>query len=83
MYYDRSLKNGEPFHQGDMVQILIGPHRDRIVRVRDAFDIASWAGSHRILVDLGDEIKEDENVFTSIQILRVATEGEANTNQAE
>ncbi|QEG33595.1 hypothetical protein [Bythopirellula goksoeyrii] len=71
-YYSRSLKNGEPFQQGEMVHVLVGPFRDRVVRVLDSFDIAPWAGAHRIRVDLGTETKDDENIFSSIQILRVS-----------
>jgi len=81
MYYSRSLRNGEPFQHGDMVQILVGPFRDRIVRVLNSFDIAEWAGAHRIRVDLGTETKGDENVFQSIQILRVAKSEETEEAQ--
>lgn len=72
MYYDRSLKNGEPFRPGEMVHILVGPYRDRIVRVTKAYDRGSYAGAHRICVDLGCEAKGGEDVFESIQILRVS-----------
>jgi hypothetical protein len=71
MYYDRSLKNGEPFHKGDLVQILVGPHRDCVVPVIEAYDYASFAGAHRICVDLGPDVKD--NVFRSTQIVRVST----------
>ena len=71
LYYARSLKNGEPFHIGDKVQVLSGPHRDRIVRVVNVFDIADWAGGHRIEVELGAAVKEDHRVFRSTQVLRV------------
>ena len=74
LYYNRSIMNGEPFKQGDMVQILVGPFKDRVVRVLSTFDIGSYAGAHRIRVDLGTETKDDENMFTSIQILRVSDE---------
>jgi hypothetical protein len=68
LYYDRSVRNGEPFHAGDMVQILVGPHRDRVVRVIKAFDCGAYAGGHRITVDLGAE----EEDFRSHQILRMS-----------
>jgi hypothetical protein len=70
LYYDRSLKNGEPFKRGDTVQILVGQHRDRIVPVIEAFDYAPYAGGHRIRVDLGPDVKD--NVFGSSEILRLA-----------
>ena len=73
LYYDRSRKNGEPFHEGDMVQILVGQHRDQVVRVYRALDIASYAGAHRVYVDLGEEAKKSgRDIFKSYQIVRVA-----------
>ena len=81
MYYDRSLKNGEPFHIGDVVQVLVGPHRDRIVRVVKVFDIAEWTGAHRIQVDLGADVKEDDKVFRSTQVLRVKSAQHAEENK--
>ena len=73
MYYDRSLKNGEPFHEGDMVQILVGPYRDCIVRVIEAFDYAAYTGAHRVRVGLGTDAEDGEDVFRSIEILRVSS----------
>lgn len=73
LYYGRSRKNGEPFREGDMVQILVGPHRDRVARVYRALDIASWAGAHRVYVELGeDEKAAGRDVFKSYEIVRVA-----------
>jgi hypothetical protein len=72
--YGRSLKNGEPFHQGDTVQILKGPHRDRVVRVVNAFDIGDYAGAHRVRVDLGETGEDGEDVFGSTEVLRVSSE---------
>jgi hypothetical protein len=72
--YYRSLKNGEPFHQGDTVQILTGPHRDRIVRVVSVFDIGYYAGAHRVRVDLGETGEAGEDVFESTEVLRVLSE---------
>lgn len=83
MYYDRSLKNGEPFHSGDMVQILVGPHRDRVVRVIEAFDYAACAGAHCIRVDLGVEARKYENLFRSTQILKVSSSSEEKQNEDE
>ena len=72
LYYNRSLKNGEPFHEGDVVQILVGPHRDQIAKVYKAWDIASWAGAHRVQVDLGENEKsKGRDIFKSYQIFRI------------
>ena len=72
IYYNRSLKNGEPFHKGETVQILVGPYRDSIVSVIKAWDAAEYAGGHRIHVDLGSELEDNEIIFTSTEILRVS-----------
>jgi hypothetical protein len=72
IYYNRSLKNGEPFHKGETVQILVGPYRGRIVPVMEAWDAAEYAGGHRIHVDLRSEVEDNENIFTSTEILRVS-----------
>lgn len=72
LYCDRGVRNGEPFRKGDVVRILVGPHRDRIVRVLDAFNIADYAGAHRIRVELGEDVgQEDEDLFRSYQVLLV------------
>jgi len=72
LYYNRSLKNGEPFHEGDVVQILVGPYRDRVAKVYKVWDLASWAGAHRVRVDLGEKEKtESRDVFSSYQIFRI------------
>jgi amino acid permease len=73
LYYDRSKKNGEPFHEGDMVHILTGPHCDRVARVDKAWDAAPWAGAHQIQVALGEKARQDgSDVFESRQIVRVS-----------
>jgi hypothetical protein len=73
LYYIRSVDNGEPFREGDLVHILVGHHRDRVVRVLETQDIAPWAGAHRVRVDLGTSVgKDGEDVFRSYQILLVA-----------
>jgi len=33
VYYTRGRLNGAPYHEGDYVQILVGPHRGWVVRV--------------------------------------------------
>jgi hypothetical protein len=75
MYYMRSVENGEPFVRGDMVQILAGPFRDRVARVLSTFEMDNCAGSHRIRVDLGAEVKDDDSMFSSFEILRIAKAG--------
>ncbi|HEY4760490.1 MAG TPA: KOW motif-containing protein, partial [Thermoguttaceae bacterium] len=65
IYYDRGLKNGAPFREGDMVRILVGPHRDRIVKV-----YAMWQGN-TVRVELGDkEKREFKDIFSPAQLLR-------------
>src|SRR5438477_4862292 len=39
IYHARGEMNGGPFRKGDLVRILCGPHRDRIVRV-----YSTWQG---------------------------------------
>jgi hypothetical protein len=74
LYYDRSVQNGEPFHEGESVHILVGPYRGRIARVSKAWDVAPWAGAHRVQVDLGaTEREQGQDVFRSYQVCRVAS----------
>jgi hypothetical protein len=72
LYFDRSCDNGEPFQQGDLVHILVGPHRDRVVPVRKAWNIGDYAGGHRVSVDLDEVWTDGEEVFPSYQVLLVA-----------
>jgi hypothetical protein len=70
-YYFRSQKNGEPFHEGEWIQILIRKHRDQIARVREVYDLG-YAGGHLVRVNLGDEKDAVSiNLFHSWQIIRV------------
>lgn len=71
LYFERSLDNGEPFQEGDLVQIIVGPHRDKTVRVKSTFEVGEYAGAHRICVDLGQDVSEEDSLFTSLQILRI------------
>jgi hypothetical protein len=71
LYHDRSLQNGEPFRAGDLVHILVGPHRDRVVRVLKTWNIGDYTGAHRVRVDLGEVWKDGEDVFLSHQVLLV------------
>ncbi|MFP4052741.1 MAG: KOW motif-containing protein [Phycisphaerae bacterium] len=65
VYAERERANGGPFEPGDRVQILAGPHRDKIVHVRE-----KWQGN-QVRVDLGE--RDDERfteVFSPWQLLR-------------
>ena len=65
MYYGWGLKNGSPFHVGDRVRILVGPHRDCIARV-----YSLWQGDC-VRVELGAEEKEVfHDIFSPTQLLR-------------
>jgi hypothetical protein len=57
IYYFRGRINGAPFHVGDHVQILVGPNRDRIVRVE-----AVWENNRQVCVELGDSEKKGVQV---------------------
>lgn len=72
-YHSRSMANGEPFAVGDMVQILVGPDRDRIVPVVKVYNMGDRTGSHRVHVELGTEDGYGENVFSSFQVLRIVS----------
>ncbi len=64
-----------PYAVGDSVQILVGPHRGRNVRVYDV-----WASRRQLRVELDDAAREQvTDVFWFEQVLRVdaeAPEGE-------
>jgi hypothetical protein len=65
LYYGRGIKNGGPFHEGDQVLILTGPHKGRIVKV-----YAQWQGN-TVRVELGDLVKETcKDIFSPTQLLR-------------
>lgn len=65
LYHDRCLKNGGPFHEGDIVRILVGPHKGRVVRV-----YSTWRWD-TVRVELGDSEKEtSRDIFSQTQLLR-------------
>ena len=65
LYKARCLKNGAPFHVGDHVQILVGHHRGRVVRV-----YSGWR-DESVRVEFGEKEKEQfKDIFDSIQLLR-------------
>jgi hypothetical protein len=58
--------NGAPFHTGDMVHILVGPHRDCVVRV-----YVVWASRGQVRVALGEQEEHDvKDVFLNIEVCR-------------
>jgi hypothetical protein len=63
-YHFQAWRNGAPFRPGDRVRILVGPHRDRITRVR-----SRWQGDS-LRVELGPEEDETFNdIFSPTQLL--------------
>lgn len=70
LYRYRAIKNGGPFKQGDIVQILVGSYRGQIARI-----YSSWQGDS-VRVELGEQAKEGFNdVFAQTQLLRVTEAG--------
>jgi hypothetical protein len=66
LYYARGLKNGAPFHEGDLVRILFGTNRDRVVRVYEV-----WESRDQVRVVLGEQERKDvTDVFSPYQICR-------------
>ena len=62
--------NGAPFHEGDMVRILTGPHRDRVCRI-----YALWSERGQVRVDLGESAAKDvTDVFSYVEICRLRSE---------
>jgi hypothetical protein len=65
LYRRQGIENGGPFREGDVVQILAGPHKGRITRV-----YTTWQGVS-IRVDLGEkEKKRRRDVFSPVQLLK-------------
>ena len=66
IYHWRATLNGAPFHVGDRVRILVGPHRDRVVQV-----YAVWIERSQVCVEL-DELSKTEakDVFSFTQVCR-------------
>ncbi|MFQ5962438.1 MAG: hypothetical protein ACE5MG_13695 [Candidatus Methylomirabilales bacterium] len=60
--------NGAPFHVGDRVRILVGPHRDRVVEVYEV-----WDERRQVRVELGEvERNQVEDVFSFGSVCREA-----------
>ena len=73
IYSYRARLNGAPFLPGDQAEILVGPHRGRIVQVLEALD-----GRGKIRVDLGEKTSSKRkgmflagDFFEETQLLRV------------
>jgi hypothetical protein len=65
LYNARCHKNGAPFRVGDHVQILVGRHRGRVVRV-----YSGWRDDC-VRVELGErEAEKFKDIFDPIQLLR-------------
>jgi hypothetical protein len=65
-YHAQGLRNGAPFHPGDRVRILAGPHRGRIVEVREV-----WAFRSQIRVEIDAKATEDAtDEFSPTEICR-------------
>ncbi len=61
-----SFLNGQPFREGDWVRILVGPHRDRVVRVYQV-----WKERDEVRVELGEqEAKDVKDVFSNVEVCR-------------
>lgn len=66
LYYARAKLNGAPFHVGDYVQVLVGPHCDQIAKI-----YSTWQGG-TFRVELGpDAEKSFTDIFSEAQLLRV------------
>jgi hypothetical protein len=64
LYRDRLQKNGGPYQIGDLVEILHGPHRGKVVRVY------SLGQGYSVSVELGDKEKESgKDIFAGTRLL--------------
>lgn len=67
--YHQGFLNGGPFQEGDVVQVIGGPHRDRVGRIYSGWQHETWR------VDLGEEAEESySDIFADYQLLRVKSE---------
>ena len=66
IFYIGSKLNGSPFREGDVVRILVAPHRDRVTRV-----YTMWRERNQVRVDLGEVAQKDvTDVFGYNEICR-------------
>jgi len=69
LYRARCARNGAPFQPGDHVQILVGRHKGRVVRV-----YGGWRDDS-VRVELSETEKEKlKDIFSAIQLLRESAE---------
>lgn len=65
----RGELNGGPFRKGDMVIILVGQHKNKIVRVYEK------SQGNTVRVDLGEEIKlKFKDIYSPFQLLKIDQE---------
>ncbi len=58
--------NGAPFHVGESVRVLVGPHRDQVFEIYDI-----WYERHQVRVKIGkQEQKQTIDVFSYDQVCR-------------
>lgn len=66
LFQSRARLNGAPFCEGDMVQVLSGPHRGTKARV-----YGTWQGD-TVRVELGASAhKHFKDIFSPVELLRV------------
>ncbi|MEN6497158.1 MAG: KOW motif-containing protein, partial [Thermoguttaceae bacterium] len=74
---EQGLRNGGPFKPGDLVQVIAGPHRNRIARV-----YSTWQ-CETVRVDLGEAAKSRfQDIFASHQLLRVEPADPSHSSEA-
>lgn len=68
IHMEQGIANGGPFAPGDLVQIIAGPHRNRVSRV-----YSTWQ-HETVRVDLGERAKSEyADIFAAFQLLRIET----------
>lgn len=66
LYYEQACRNGAPFHVGDSVRLLIGPHAGRMVNVCQV-----WDGRGAVRVELGEQAREQlDDVYSELEVCR-------------
>ena len=69
VYWLQIRFNGGPFHVGDRVTVLVGPHAGALVTIRE-----EWQGTYGVRVVLDDaEVADDSDIFVQYQLIRAAT----------
>lgn len=46
--------NGSPFHEGELVHVLVGPYRDRVGRIYEM-----WPSRNQVRVEIDEKAKKD------------------------